>query len=88
VLDREVEEVVDHQGLGLASLETAGVDHARDHDLDGVDALHPHHRHEDAVPCEELDHQTLDPGRASGRTALHEDVSHPAHLVTRTVEDR
>ena len=87
-LHRQVEQVVDHQRLGLAAFEPPGVDHAGDHHLDGVDAAHPGHRDEDPVPGEQLHHQSLDPRGAPVGPPLDDDVADLAHLVPGVVEDR
>ncbi len=87
-LDGEVEQVVDHQRLGVASLEPAGVDHSGDHHLDGVDAADPSHLDEDPVPSEEFDDETLDSRRPTIGSTLHDDIAHLAHLVACAVQDR
>ena len=85
---RQVEQVVDDERLGLAALEAPGVDHTGDDDLERVDAGGADHRDEDPVPGEELDDETLHAGGEQAGATLHDDVTQPAHLVARRVEDR
>ena len=86
--DRAVEEVLEDEGLALALLEAPGVDDARQRQALGVDRLDAGHRDEDAARGEQLDDQALDPGQASGRPELRDEVADLAHLIARGVQHR
>jgi hypothetical protein len=84
----QIEQIPDDQRLGFTALEAPGVDDTADHDLDGVDAVDPGHRDEDAVPGKQLDDESFYPGRVAARPSLDDDVAHLSNLVASAVEHR
>jgi hypothetical protein len=87
-LHGQVEKITNDQGLRFPPLEAPGVDHSANHYLLGIDAANPSHRDEDPLPGEQLDNQPLYPWRATSCSALNDDVSYLADLVTGTVQHR
>ena len=83
----QVEKVVDHQHLGFPALEAARIDHAGNDHLKAVDAAYSLYRHEDAMPCKQLHNKALDTWRTAGSSALHDNITHLAYLVSGAVED-
>jgi hypothetical protein len=84
---REVEQVVDHQHLGFAAFEAAGVDNAGDDYREPVDAVDAGYRYEDSVACEQLDYKSLYTWGIPGDATLRDNIAHLAHLIPSTVKD-
>ncbi|MPM79269.1 hypothetical protein SDC9_126302 [bioreactor metagenome] len=83
--DLGVEEVLQDEDLRLTPLEPPGIEHPGDGHLEGGDRPDPHHRDEDTVLGEQLDHQPLGPRGASGGPHLDDDVADRPELVAGSV---
>ena len=86
-LHRQVEKVVDYQHFGFPAFKAAGIDHAGNDHLKAVDAAYSLYRYEDPVPCKQLHNETLDTWRAASSSALHDNITHLAYLISGAVED-
>jgi len=85
--DLPVEQVAEHQGLGIALGETAQAHGSGRHDRAGFDAGHPGDREEDRPARGHFDHEPQDPGLLGTGSQQHDDVADPADLVAIRIED-
>ena len=82
-----LEQLGGHENLVRALFEAAHVDQAGGDDGPGVDRGDAGHRHEHPTPAGHLDDEPDHPGLGTVDREHHDDIAHPADLVTERVED-